>query len=606
MRPALRPAASRDNLQQPQQKSTIVNPRLRSTPSREQLSSSTSTRPRIPSTPSRVRDTLTSLPQDRNVSTGSVIHTPRATGRLARKTSYDALYRKTSQNFFGESPNSKEREEDNALIEESEEPDFNSTVRSRKPRPSLAERTMETLQNIPSSPAVRKRGSSFYTTENPMRSSSSGVSSRPGSSHQPDGAMNPPIRSFSRPTSSAGQPHSLQTDFRASTNTYKPPQSSFASGRPNTGRLVKKPSNIQLNFPQTPNASSSKLPSPIFSVSPRERSPSPTKNNPNAQAIKSKTFSSRPLKPRASVNGLFRKPSMTALDQSSDIDRIGFGPKKKSTFSNTSSEGASTTSKISTVTSTTTTSPDHNDTTPKKSSNALRDQIAKAKAAKRAAAAKLAPVSTSREADEKPVIPSATFDFGLTDDPFNQQMSEKGVKGLLRKRVDAARADGRLNIAAMGFKEIPEEVMNMYSLEATGGSWAESVDLTKFIAADNEFEKLSDDVFPDVDPREMADDEDSKGNQFGGLETLDLHGNVLIKLPMGLRRLEILTSLNLVSRFTTKPFHLLMYCSQITNLATLALKLFLSFHPCVISSLGEMNCPDPWMQESLALPALRL
>lgn len=492
------------------------------------------------------------------------------------------------------------------LIEESEEPDFNQSVRSRKaPRPSLAERTMETLQNIPSSPAVRRRGSSFYATENPMRSASSGVSSRPGSSHQTDGAMNPPTRSFSRPSSSAGQPHSLQTDFRASTNTYKPPQSSFASGRPNTGRLVKKPSNIQLNFPETPNASSSKLPSPIFSVSPRERSPSPVKNNPNAQAIKSKTFSARPLKPRASVNGLFRKPSMTNVDQSSDIDRIGFGPKKKSTFSNTSSEGASTTSKISTVTSATTTSPEQNETTPKKSSNALRDQIAKAKAAKRAAAAKLAPVSTSREAEETPVVPSATFDFGLSDDPFNQQMSEKGVKGLLRKRIDAARADGRLNIAAMGFKEIPEEVMNMYSLEATGGSWAESVDLTKFIAADNQFEKLSDDVFPDVDPRDMADDEDSKGNQFGGLETLDLHGNVLIELPMGLRRLEILTSLNLVCCFPINPFYILIFCSQTTSLATVALKLSRSFLPCVILSLGGMNCPELWMREYLALPILR-
>lgn len=31
-----------------------------------------------------------------------------------------------------------------------------------------------------------------------------------------------------------------------------------------------------------------------------------------------------------------------------------------------------------------------------------------------------------------------------------------------------------------------------------------------------------------------------------GLETLDLHGNVLIALPLGLRRLELLTTLNLV------------------------------------------------------------
>jgi hypothetical protein len=155
---------------------------------------------------------------------------------------------------------------------------------------------------------------------------------------------------------------------------------------------------------------------------------------------------------------------------------------------------------------------------------------------------------------EVPVVPTATFDFGLSDDPFNQQPRESGAKGLLRKRIEAARTDGRLNIAAMGFKEIPEEVMNMYHLESIANqnaSWAESVDLTRLVAADNEIELLQDDVFPDVDPRELMEDENAKGNQFGGLETLDLHGNILIALPLGLRRLELLTTLNLVSISTT-------------------------------------------------------
>jgi Leucine-rich repeat (LRR) protein len=117
---------------------------------------------------------------------------------------------------------------------------------------------------------------------------------------------------------------------------------------------------------------------------------------------------------------------------------------------------------------------------------------------------------------------------------------------LLRKRIDAARADGRLNIAAMGFKEIPEEVMNMYDFTgAQDASWAEAVDVTRFVAADNELERIMDDVFPDIDPREAMEDEDGKGNQFGGLETLDLHGNILVALPLGLRRLERLTVLNL-------------------------------------------------------------
>jgi len=90
----------------------------------------------------------------------------------------------------------------------------------------------------------------------------------------------------------------------------------------------------------------------------------------------------------------------------------------------------------------------------------------------------------------------------------------------------------------------------MYNFDAIngyGGSWAETVDLTRFVAADNELEYLGDDIFPDIDPLELLDHDDSKGSQFGGLETLDLHGNLLKALPLGLRRLNLLTTLNLVN-----------------------------------------------------------
>jgi hypothetical protein len=451
--------------------------------------------------------------------------------------------------------------EDGASVEESEERD--GSVRSRKPRPSLAERTMETLQTIPSSPAVKRRTSSFYSTD-PTRPTSSGrVSSRPGSSHQTYTLMRPPSQSSSRPASRAGSSqYTPQLDFRASTNTHPPfstQGTSFSQGqsaRPGVGRLVRKPSNIQSNFPQTPAVSMSKLPSPIFSVSPRDRSPSPAKPQLKALPTKtaSKTLTARSLKPRASLNGLSNKPAVSNLDQTSDIDRIGFVQKKKTaTFSNASSEANSTTSKISSGTTATTASHGNDETSSRKSSSALRDQIAKAKAAKRAAAMKEAGRTLSEE-DEVPVIASGTFDFGLPSDPFNQGANENGAKGLLRKRIDSARTDGRLNIAAMGLKEIPDEVMNMYNLEAAGsngGSWAESIDLTRLIAADNELECISDDIFPDVDPRDNADDDEAKGNQFGGLETLDLHGNLLKAIPIGLRRLELLTTVNLVSLVST-------------------------------------------------------
>jgi Leucine-rich repeat (LRR) protein len=148
------------------------------------------------------------------------------------------------------------------------------------------------------------------------------------------------------------------------------------------------------------------------------------------------------------------------------------------------------------------------------------------------------------------LIPTDTsFDFGLSNDPFNQHRDDGSTKKILQSRIETARISGRLNIAAMGLREIPAEVMNMYNLESiggNGGSWAESVDLTRFVAADNELEMINDSIFPDCDPQDMADSEDGQGNIFGGLETLDLHGNMLIALPMGLRRLPQLTSLNLV------------------------------------------------------------
>lgn len=143
----------------------------------------------------------------------------------------------------------------------------------------------------------------------------------------------------------------------------------------------------------------------------------------------------------------------------------------------------------------------------------------------------------------------SSFDFGLSSDPFNQNRDDKSQAKVLQTRLGTARTSGRLNIAAMGLKDIPTEVLDMYNLESigqSGSAWAESVDLTRFVAADNELEMLSDSVFPDVDPQELAEDEDSQGNIFAGLETLDLHGNILVNLPMGLRRLAFLTSLNLV------------------------------------------------------------
>ncbi|KAK6582440.1 hypothetical protein PZA11_004848 [Diplocarpon coronariae] len=532
-RPSLRPAASRENLQTSRTHG-IVNPRLRSSASRDSLPAYS--KPRVPSAPSSKHQSIIAS-RDRDTSNTLTVHTPAAAQQLWERAGEDVLFGNPSRPVLRPPPQPVQLgpTEDHGAIAEGDGPPIEDTKPydlPRKPRPSLSERTMETLQNIPSSPAVRKRGSSFYKAESPMR---------------------PPTRSVSsRPTSSAGSgtgsAHSIPIDFRASTNTFRPPQASLSTQtphkRPGTAQSIKTPSaNQNMGPPQI-----SRLPSPSVGSSIRQ-SPSTVKQGP-LPMIKpgSKTLAARPLKPRASVNGLFRRPSTQALNQPGDLDRIGFVPKKNSaTFSNSSSEAASTTSKVSKATSASTAPVEEQSTTPRKSSLALRDQIAKAKAAKRAAAAKQ-PSTVEAEGSGAPVIATGSFDFALGHDPFNQQVRQEDAHGLLRKRINAARTDGRLNIAAMGFKQIPDEVMDMYSLESIdeqGAAWAESVDLTRFIAAGNELELLSDDIFPDVDPRDTADDEDARGNQFGGLETLDLHGNVLIALPLGLRRLGLLTTLNL-------------------------------------------------------------
>jgi hypothetical protein len=252
------------------------------------------------------------------------------------------------------------------------------------------------------------------------------------------------------------------------------------------------------------------------------------------------------------VGGLFKKPSLPAIDLAAangDTRKSSIGSAQSSTAtwdgtirSNTPAKSASK-------------APADVDDSPgtayRKSSAALRDQIARAKAAKRAAA-KQSSGAAPAAGDDAPIVPSDDgFDFGVGyDDPFGLRKGENPKKKVLQQRVSAARSSGRLNIAALGLKEMPVEVMKMYDLESIGtndGSWAESVDLTRLVAADNELERLDDFIFPDTDPASYGDDDSGAVSIFGGLETMDLHGNLLVDVPLGFRRLGHVTSLNLVS-----------------------------------------------------------
>lgn len=213
-----------------------------------------------------------------------------------------------------------------------------------------------------------------------------------------------------------------------------------------------------------------------------------------------------------------------------------------------------------------------------KSSVALRETIAKAKAARRAAS-KGSEVKSEVEKE----LHTAVRQKGLFE-----EISD--VKNVLQKRLSEARTSGRLNIAALGLTKFPEEVNDMYNLEkidSAGSEWYESVDLVRLIAADNEFEVFEDWVFPDISASVARDLDDSFcGNMFQGLETLDLHGNRLTALPDGIMHLERLATLNLSkNRLVNKSLELL---GQILSLRELRLGENLLDGAC-LESLKNLN-----------------
>lgn len=225
-----------------------------------------------------------------------------------------------------------------------------------------------------------------------------------------------------------------------------------------------------------------------------------------------------------------------------------------------------------------------------KSSNALRESIAKAKAARKAAAR-----------DNKQTTLGDPFDV---PDPFNQQ-SKDSNKGLLRKRVESGRTSGILNVAAMSLTELPEEVMTMYDFDPdSSADWYEGVDLVKFIAADNELAELPDSAFPDIEPNEIDLEVDEKGNQFGGLEVLDLHGNLLRSLPMGFRRLRRLHSLNLSNnQLSMGDLHVIWDMDTLRDLKLAKNQLQGSF-PSDISRLRNLEVLDLHENSLTELPEI--
>ncbi|KAF3068107.1 Leucine-rich repeat-containing protein 40 [Trichoderma lentiforme] len=394
------------------------------------------------------------------------------------------------------------------------------------PKPSLSERTIETLSQLPSSPALSKKSSSFFDSGRPISRAESSAS-RPSSSYTSDGSARHP----SRPGSSAADDSAFSNPRMSSANLFK--RNSIVHNDRTPGAASNSTQRLR------PASRASGAASKPSASMPDVRSPSPNTMG-RAPAKPAQKPAQKPavktLKQRASVHGLGKKPSVQALGASENSGA------PISSWDGTIAPAAAAVKE---------------DTEPEqptqKSSSALRDQIAKAKAAKRAAM-KQPPAQTASvtsTTDDFAALPAKNgFDYSAAfDDPFNLNKGQDAGEKVLKQRIGAARTSGKLNIAALGLKEIPSEVMKMYDLETMGAgeSWAESVELTRLVGADNEIETLDDTMFPDRSPEELENDEEGRGNIFGGLETLDMHGNRLLAIPMGFRRFTQLTTLNLSS-----------------------------------------------------------
>ncbi|KAJ5480936.1 hypothetical protein N7539_006830 [Penicillium diatomitis] len=420
-------------------------------------------------------------------------------------------------------------------------------------RPSLSDRTKETIAQIPPSPASVRRQSSFFSGASPARSPSRTPSNASSYSRSPSRSSN----GQSNPGDLLAQPVSkLRLPLRPRASV--PSVSSLAS--PTGTEAAKSPSRIK-----APSSRPSLVGNGTLSQDAASRRAIPIKPMGTGSTLPA---------PSSAGPALVKKPSRPVLSDMGPPARPLQIRKTRAPENNPSSTikaPSSTARHVSAASSVL------DDLTPEqqaqsearkvsKSSNALRDTIAKAKAARKAAA------QAANDKDAEPTAAIAPNNVrGATDDedPFNQ-LPKGSNTAVLKKRVEGARASGTLNIAALGLTEIPKEVIKMYEFDAESSSnWFENVDLVKFIAADNELTTIADEVFPDVDPANFDPESEERGPQFCGLETLDLHGNKLCSLPMGIRQINQLRVLNVSNNDLTLDN--LAVILQITSLVDLKL-----------------------------------
>ena len=408
-------------------------------------------------------------------------------------------------------------------------------------RPSLSERTIETLSQIPPSPASSRRPSSFFNATSPIRSPS-----RPPSS----------MTSYSRSPSRSSTSRQLSgNDFLSG-----PPSSIRLPSRPRTSVHKTGPANEHASVDSADSTPKLTKPAPLKTLRPAGSQP---------KAPESRLALNRAPAESGVVPPALEVKKTRRVQQKASNSRLNSIASKSPAVSEPAESTSPETKKAS------------------KSSSALRESIAKAKAARKAAAHQPSPLDAWTEADIK--------------DPFNQQPKDQNK--VLRKKLDAGRTTGHLNIAAMSLTTFPDEVLTMYDFDPNATTdWYESVDLVKFIAADNEFTELPDAAFPDVDSEQLDPDSEERGNQFGGLEVLDVHGNLLERLPIGFRRLQRLHTLNLSNnKLTMEDIDVIFEMTSLRDLKLAKNQLQGPFSQ-KIGQLGKLEVLDIHENTITALP----
>ncbi|CAI7603082.1 unnamed protein product [Penicillium crustosum] len=393
-------------------------------------------------------------------------------------------------------------------------------------RPSLSERTLETLAQIPPSPASVRRQSSFFNGGSPVRSPSRAPSNVSSVSRPPSRGSScaPPSNELhTQPVSKLRLPSKGRISTAESLSPVRVSEESVSPSR------LKRPSLRQSNAPG--DGAPTDISSPLKKIIP-ERSIG-NKDTQKAALI-------RPSPGKVSTKP--DKSNMGPPERPLQVKKTRKAQAGQPSTLRSPSTGSRYVSASSNM-------PD--DLSPEQQAELEARKVSKsstkAKAARKAIAAEDKKEGPQKQVYQAPPIdaPLDSWAGGDDDDPFGQ-MPVGSNSLVMRKRVQTARATGQLNIAAFSLKEIPKEVLAMYDYDPeNSANWFENVDLVKFNAADNELEQISDATFPDINPEEFDPDSDDRGLQFGGLETLDLHGNILKSLPMGLRRLENLRTLNL-------------------------------------------------------------